>query len=140
MATRTRKNTTAKTVTVIARYFIHRNKHIVYTFRGGKGEEYCTTVVSGHATGCSCPARRACKHMAHAEAKEAARTAHVEEIAKEGDKSYEQAVEQAYAELASTKKVTGPVTYPSAYGTCGHLVKPGYEDDLCGGCYASLYA
>lgn len=106
MATRTARKNTTKTVTVIARYFIKRNGHVVYTFRGSHGERYSTTVINSHATGCTCPARLACKHMAHAEAKEQARTAQVEEIAAEGDKSYGEAVEQAYAELATTKQVS----------------------------------
>jgi hypothetical protein len=135
MATRTRKPATPKTVTVIARYFIRRNGHIVYTFRGSHGEEYCTTVVNGRATGCSCPARKPCKHMAHAEAKEQARTTPVEAAAIAGDRTYEQAVSKAYEALGATKNVQTAV-----YGSCGHLVKPGQEHDLCGGCYQRLYA
>lgn len=134
MATRTRKST-PKVVTVIARYSIKRNGHVVYTFRGSHGEEYCTTLVNGHATGCTCAARSRCKHMAHAEAKEQARTAHVEAVAAAGDKSYEQAVNEAYAQLGVTKKVS-----TATYGTCGHLVKQGQENDVCGGCYQRLYA
>jgi hypothetical protein len=137
MTTRTRKPATKKELTVIARYTLNRNGHICYSYRPSKKDEqpYCTTVINGKATGCTCPARAnfkkhvACKHMAHAEAVEAQRTA------KASDITYEQAVEQAYAQLGATKNVQ-----VATYGSCGHLVKPGMEHDMCGGCYQALYA
>jgi hypothetical protein len=39
----------------------------------------------------------------------------------------------AYEQLAPTKKVE------YAYGSCGHLVKPGHEGDICGGCFQKMY-
>lgn len=72
-ATKTAKAT--KTVSVITRYEIKRNAHVVYTVRSSKGAAttYTTTLVDGHATGCSCPALKPCYHMVQLEAKEATR-------------------------------------------------------------------
>lgn len=43
-------------------------------------------------------------------------------------------VGDAYEILAPTKQVSS-----AAYGTCGHLVKPGHEHEMCGGCYQRMY-
>lgn len=69
MVTRTRKPAAPKVITVIARYMIKRNSAILYTFKPSKANTpaYIATVVSGRATGCTCPARNFghsdCKHM-----------------------------------------------------------------------------
>lgn len=154
MATRTRKPATKKELTVIARYELKRNGHVCYSYRPSKkGEQpYCTTVIAGHATGCTCPARTTfkkrvpCKHMTHAESLEQARTTQVETKPVPCDpvKEMHQVAAEAWADgelgnayeiAASTKNVQ-----TASYGTCGHLVKVGQEHDVCGGCYQRLYA
>ncbi len=63
-----------KVVNVIARYFMKRNGHVVYAVRSSNGvDTYCTTIINGKATGCTCPATKPCYHMIQLEAKEAAR-------------------------------------------------------------------
>ena len=70
-----KKTTTApKTVSVIARYQLKRNGHVVYTVRSSNGQDtYNTTLVNGKATGCSCPATKPCYHMTQLEQREAER-------------------------------------------------------------------
>jgi hypothetical protein len=150
MATKNRKPATKKELTIIARYTLKRNGHVCYSYRPSKKDEqpYCTTVIAGHATGCTCPARTTfkkrvpCKHMTHAESLEQARQIaqssafdayDVHEAVDEIVASVE--IGDAYEIAANTKNVQQAV-----YGSCGHLVKPGQEGDLCGGCYQRLYA
>lgn len=65
---------TQKVVQVIARYFIKRNHAVVYSVRSSNGADtYCTTIINGKATGCTCPATKPCYHMVQLEVKEAAR-------------------------------------------------------------------
>ena len=65
---------TQKVVQVIARYYIKRNGHVVYTVRSSDGlNTYTTTLVNGKATGCTCPSRKPCYHGTQLEALEAAR-------------------------------------------------------------------
>lgn len=72
MTTSSKQQTT--TVTVLTRYQIKRNGHVVYTALSSNGvDRYTVTLVNGKATGCDCPARKPCKHMNACEAKEAAR-------------------------------------------------------------------
>lgn len=152
MKTTTRKPS-AKIVTVIARVTVKRNGHVIYLCRGSHGEQYNTTVINGKATGCTCPARKPCKHMDHCQNLEASRVApqvqpepvatigeamaqaneqmaaHIDQVAAEGDKAYT----NEYDILGLTKD---PVSM--AYGSCGHLVKPEHEGDLCGACMSKL--
>jgi hypothetical protein len=61
-------------VQVVARYEVKRNGHVVYAVRSSNGKDtYCTTVIEGHATGCTCPSRKPCYHMAGCEALESRR-------------------------------------------------------------------
>ena len=68
-----------KQVQVLARY-IHKtdgkpNGRISYLVRSSNGKDtYCTTLIDGKASGCSCPSKKPCYHMTQLEAKEAART------------------------------------------------------------------
>lgn len=60
---------------------------------------------------------------------------HIETVAAQAErenmqKLTEHKMSDAYDILGPTKKVTR-----AAYGTCGHLVKPGHEEHMCGGCY-----
>lgn len=101
----------AAPMTIIARYFIKSTKAVVYCVRPSKAGEapYCTTVINGRATGCTCKARStfkqhvACKHMINCEALELARTAKV-------GKTYTQAVatiaEQAVVGASHEVKVS----------------------------------
>jgi hypothetical protein len=71
--------TEAKPIRIIARYWLKKSGHIVYKVEASDGQGfYCTTVIDGHATGCTCPGHerghRTCKHMVHCEEREAART------------------------------------------------------------------
>ena len=67
-----------KQVQVLACY-IHKtdgkpNGRISYLVRSSNGEDtYCTTLIDGKASGCSCPSKKPCYHMTQLEAKEAAR-------------------------------------------------------------------
>lgn len=71
---------TQKQVTIIARY-AHKtngklNGTVTYLVRSSDGKsEYCTTIVEGKASGCSCPSRskKGCYHKHQLEAKEAGR-------------------------------------------------------------------
>ena len=69
-----KKNQTPKTVHIVARYFIKRNGAVVYLVRSSNGtDQYTTTIVNGHATGCTCPAVKPCYHMTQLEHREAER-------------------------------------------------------------------
>lgn len=70
---------TAKTVNIIATYY-HKtngklNGTVTYLVRASNGiDTYCTTLVDGKATGCSCPASRGkCYHRTQLEQKAVAR-------------------------------------------------------------------
>lgn len=68
----------AKQVHFIARYAHKTNKKlngfVTYAVRSSNGNDiYCTTLINGKASGCSCPARKPCYHMTQLEAREAAR-------------------------------------------------------------------
>src|SRR5437899_1079223 len=70
---------TTKQVTIIARY-AHKtngqlNGTVTYLVRSSDGKsEYCTTLVDGNATGCSCPARNGkCYHRVQLDAMEETR-------------------------------------------------------------------
>lgn len=70
----------AKTVITLARYAMKTdgqlNGIVVYAVRSSNGQDvYQTTLVHGKATGCTCPAKKPCYHMAQLEAIEAARPA-----------------------------------------------------------------
>src|SRR2546429_2020902 len=64
-----------KQVQIIARY-IHKtdgkpNGKVSYLVRSSDGKtEYCTTLIDGKASGCSCPSHKPCYHMSQLEAKE----------------------------------------------------------------------
>jgi hypothetical protein len=66
---------TPKQVQILARY-IHKtdgkpNGRISYLVRSSDGKsEYCTTLIDGHAVGCSCPSRKPCYHEKQLEARE----------------------------------------------------------------------
>jgi hypothetical protein len=71
---------TQKQVTIIARY-AHKtngklNGTVTYLVRASNGvDTYCTTLIDGQASGCSCPStsKKGCYHKHQLEAKEAAR-------------------------------------------------------------------
>jgi hypothetical protein len=69
---------TKKEVQIIARY-AHKtngklNGTVTYLVRASNGvDTYCTTVIEGKASGCSCPAKSSCYHKKQLEAKEAGR-------------------------------------------------------------------
>lgn len=66
---------TQKQVTVIATYY-HKtngklNGTVTYLVRASNGvDTYCTTLIDGVASGCSCPARTKCYHKKQLEARE----------------------------------------------------------------------
>jgi hypothetical protein len=70
---------TTKEVTILARY-AHKtngklNGTVTYLVKSSDGTtKYCTTLIEGKASGCSCPAHKPCYHMKGLEKKEAART------------------------------------------------------------------
>src|SRR6476646_4774481 len=72
---------TTKTVTIVARY-AHKtngklNGTVTYLVRSSNGKStYCTTLVDGKASGCSCPSRskNGCYHKRQLESLELART------------------------------------------------------------------
>lgn len=70
--------TSLKEVKVIARY-AHKtngklNGLVTYAVRSSNGETiYCSTLINGKASGCSCPSHKPCYHMKGLEQKESAR-------------------------------------------------------------------
>lgn len=78
-----RKARAAKTVQVVARITFKdpaRADYVVYAVRSSNGVDlYHTTLVNGHATGCTCPARKPCYHMTQLEAYEIAFVAEMAE-------------------------------------------------------------
>lgn len=101
----------AAPMTIIARYFIKSTKAVVYRVRPSKAGEapYCTTVINGRATGCTCKARStfkqhvACKHMVNCEALELAR---VSTVGNTYTQSVAQVVEKALVGANHEVKVT----------------------------------
>ncbi|OLD63823.1 MAG: hypothetical protein AUF65_01055 [Chloroflexi bacterium 13_1_20CM_50_12] len=71
--------TSLKSVKITARY-AHKtngklNGIVTYAVRSSDGTTlYCTTLINGKASGCSCPSHKPCYHMKGLERKEAART------------------------------------------------------------------
>ena len=72
--------TSLKEVKIIAKY-THKtngkpNGRISYLVRSSSGRDiYCTTLINGEASGCSCPSRKPCYHMIQLTQRETARTA-----------------------------------------------------------------
>lgn len=65
---------TQKQVTIIARYQNKKTGVVSYLVRSSDGKtEYCTTLIEGKASGCSCPSYKPCYHMKGLENREAAR-------------------------------------------------------------------
>lgn len=124
---------------------------------------YVVNIEDGKAVKCNCPGNKehgyVCVHMiavqfyidamvddaaetvtmveAMAEA-QATIEEHIETVAAEAEKRNmqkwaEHKLANAYEQLAPTKKIE------YAYGTCGHLVKPGHEEHMCGGCDQRMY-
>lgn len=129
-----------KTVKVIARYFIKATGAIVYKVQSSKGNEtYCTTIINGRATGCTCPALKPCYHMTQLEQREQERT---ENAAVAGEQLAEQKLADfrkhsqidAYEQLAATKKPAAVYSLK-----CPHLVPVGHEHEECGACLDKLY-
>lgn len=82
-----------KEVKVLARYTNKKTGVVSYLVRSSNGvDTYCTTVINGKASGCSCPAHKPCYHMKGLENKESARqaewTAYKAELAKKLAKQY----------------------------------------------------
>jgi hypothetical protein len=72
------KISSSKEVQITARYAHKTNKKfnglVTYAVLSSDGTTlYCTTLVNGKASGCSCPSHKPCYHMKGLEAKEAAR-------------------------------------------------------------------
>lgn len=107
---------TQKVVQVIARYFIKRNHAVVYSVRSSNGADtYCTTIINGKATGCTCPATKPCYHMVQLEAKEAARK---ELVAAEHELVAERkmaAYLNAYDDMAAEKTASIEAVRQAAY-------------------------
>src|SRR5882762_2027750 len=106
--------TSLKEVKITARY-AHKtngkfNGLVTYAVRSSNGEViYCTTLVDGKATGCSCPAHSKCYHKTQLEAKEAERAeqwnAYRAELAKKLAAQFmtSQVVEQLAEQLTTPK-------------------------------------
>ncbi len=99
-----------KQVKVIARYTNKQTGTVSYLVESSDGlSQYCTTLIDGKASGCSCPARSSCYHKTQLEAKEAERaekwTAYRVELAKKLANQYmtSQVVEQIAEQLATPK-------------------------------------
>ena len=87
-----------KPIVVEARYALKRNGHLTgvvcyrikaSTWTPEQPDVYCTTLVNGRASGCTCDrwqkSHRACKHMTFCEALEVERLAQRREAAPLGD-------------------------------------------------------
>ena len=76
----------AKQVQVVARY-AHKtdgalNGIVTYAVRSSNGKDiYCTTLISGKASGCGCPAHKPCYHMTGLEKRELDRKAVAQVVA-----------------------------------------------------------
>jgi hypothetical protein len=109
----------AKQVHFIARYAHKTDKKlngiVSYAVRSSNSKDiYCTTLINGKASGCSCPSHKPCYHMVQLEAREASRQV-VETVAVSVDEMAVQvatpvAVEEyrmsnaVYAKLKATAK------------------------------------
>ncbi len=105
-STKTRKSSKAKSVTIIARYFIKRNGHVVYRVRSSNGvDTYCTTIINGQATGCTCPAVKPCYHMTQLEKIECERAERIAAQSEQANekKLAERKLEESYRELAQAQ-------------------------------------
>lgn len=70
----TSRKASTKVVHILARYQLKASGHVVYEVRSSKGDAtYCTTIINGKATGCTCESRKPCYHMVQLEAREAQR-------------------------------------------------------------------
>lgn len=115
-ATKSRKATTTnKTVLVLNRYFIHRNKSVVLHVRNGENKEYYVTLNANGSTGCTCKAGehgQKCYHIAECQKYEAARSEarlqeEVTKIALEAEKQAEIAEDDdaCYGKIVNGKLV-----------------------------------
>jgi len=108
--------TSLKNIKIVARY-AHKtngkfNGMVTYAVRSSNGEViYCTTLVDGKATGCSCPAHSKCYHKTQLEAIELKRTekwnAYKATLAKQLARQYVSTsvvAEQAMMQAALTKQ------------------------------------
>lgn len=78
-----------KTVKVIARYTNKQTGTVSYLVESSDGtSQYCTTLIDGKASGCSCPAHSKCYHKTQLEAKEAERAEYRRELAKKLAQQY----------------------------------------------------
>lgn len=67
-----------KTVTIVARFQFKGTVKVVYVVRSSDGiGTYETSLNAGHATGCTCPSKKPCKHMVQMEANERQHTANI---------------------------------------------------------------
>jgi hypothetical protein len=79
---------TTKEVTILARY-AHKtdgklNGRVTYLVKSSDGTtKYCTTLIDGKPSGCSCPSRKPCYHMHQLETREQERKAVAEQFATE---------------------------------------------------------
>jgi len=113
--------TSLKEVKITARY-AHKtngkfNGMVTYAVRSSNGEViYCTTLINGKASGCSCPSHKPCYHMHQLEEREWAR--YRAEVARKMAAQYVSAetVKQIAEQLvapAQVKKVALAVVSPS---------------------------
>lgn len=123
MAAKTRKPKQTKKVVVIARYFIKRNGHVCYLVRSSNGKDtYCTTIIDGHATGCTCPAIKPCYHMTQLEQIERERMVKV---------PVEQVLNDAHEEIVQMDRDCDP----NAYAVLAEVKTVSVQDwDYCEGC------
>ncbi len=119
-----RNSKTVKQVQIIARYFVKKTSFVVYAVRSSDGTSvyYTTLDTRGHATGCTCPARKPCKHMHQMEAREQARreaAAPVAEVIETTPVAEVLAAAQAeMIEFASEYEVLAATKRPTS--TCRH--------------------
>ena len=102
----------SKQIQIIARYTNKQTGMVSYLVRSSDGKStYCTTLIDGIASGCSCPAKSSCYHKTQLEAKESERaekwTAYRVELAKKLAATYmtSQVVEQIAEGLVAPKNV-----------------------------------
>lgn len=128
-----------KVVKVIARYFIKATGAVVYKVQSSKGNKtYCTTIINGRATGCTCEAIKPCYHMTQLEQRERERAAQPtpDEIAATAEAANMQKLSDLrnFYEIVGPTKVTSDkrVEKPDHCEYCGHICKGG----VCGYCVA----
>lgn len=95
----TKKQTTEKTVQMIARYeWKSDHRKVAYRVRSSDGAtEYTTYLFDGKATSCDCPARKPCYHMVQLEQHEAATQA--EREARRVERARKQQLQREQAEF-----------------------------------------